>query len=204
MSITTLIFDLGNVILTNDWHYNCPEKFKEYSDFFGLSYDDMERGWNAYWPQFNIGKITEDEFWKGFLQTAGAEKIDIKQAQKFWRKHQRPIKDMLNLLKKLKKHYRETALTTISKEWLDYKKEKYALDAYFEMIVSSGYSGLAKPRSQIYELIIQKLNVKPEECLFIDDAEENLLPAQQLGMKTIHFIGQKNLEEKLRELKIVF
>ena len=44
MGITTIVFDLGNVVLTNDWHYDCPEKFYAYSDYFGIGYDDMERG----------------------------------------------------------------------------------------------------------------------------------------------------------------
>lgn len=82
MKITTIIFDLGNVVLTNDWHYDCPEKFQAYSDHFGITYDDMEKGWNAFWPQFCIGKITEDKFWRGFLETAGTKKIDIEQAKK--------------------------------------------------------------------------------------------------------------------------
>ncbi|MFH0837160.1 MAG: hypothetical protein V1870_03455 [Candidatus Aenigmatarchaeota archaeon] len=41
MKITTIIFDLGNVVLTNDWHYDCPEKDDEFTNCFGISNDDM-------------------------------------------------------------------------------------------------------------------------------------------------------------------
>lgn len=91
MVINTLIFDLGNVVLTNDWHYSCPEKFKAYSDYFNIDCNDMERGWNAFWTQFCIGEISENDFWNGFLTTAGSNKIDIKQAKKLWRKYQQNI-----------------------------------------------------------------------------------------------------------------
>lgn len=204
MAITTLIFDLGNVVLTNDWHYDCPEKFQAYSDYFSITYDDMERGWNAFWPQFCIGEITEDEFWSGFLKTAGAKKMDINQAKKLWRDYQKQIQNMLDLLGKLKEHYRLAALTTISKEWLDYKREKYNLDSYFEVIVSSGYSGLAKPDPKIYRTFLKKLNVKPQECLFIDDSQRTLPPAEDLGIKTILFSGQSDLEKSLKKLGIKY
>jgi len=204
MTITTLIFDLGNVVLTNDWHYNCPKKFQAYSDYFGITYDDMERGWNAFWPQFCTGKITEDEFWNGFLKTAGTKKIDIMQAKKLWREYQKPIENMLYLLGRLKQHYRLAALATISREWLDYKREKHNLDSYFEVTVSSGYSGLAKPDPNIYRMVLEKLNVKPEECLFIDDSRRTLPPAEKLGMKTMLFSGQSDLEKNLKELGIKY
>lgn len=75
MNITTLIFDLGNVVITNDWHYDCPEKDDEFSNYFGITEDDMERGWDAFWPKFSVGKMSENDFWAGFLKTAGAKKI---------------------------------------------------------------------------------------------------------------------------------
>jgi FMN phosphatase YigB (HAD superfamily) len=121
IEITHIVFDLGNVVLTNDWHYESPKKFEEYQSYFDISSDDMERGWDAFWPQFSLGRITEEEFWTGFLQTAGVKNIDVEYAKKLWRKYQTPIEGMLVLLEKLKKHYTLAALTTISKEWLDYK-----------------------------------------------------------------------------------
>lgn len=109
---------------------------------------------------------------------------------------------MLDLLEKLKRKYKLAALTTISREWLDYKKAKYNLDSYFELIISSGYSGFKKPNLEIYRIILEKLNKKPEECLFIDDSLEALLPAKKLGIKTILFSGQSDLEKNLKKLKI--
>ncbi len=204
MHLKIIIFDLGNVILTNDWHHDYSEQYDTYSDSFGISYDDMERGWKAAWPQFHIGQITEEEFWAKFLRTAGAKNIDIELAKKLWRRYQKPIENMLDFLFKLKQHYKLAALANISKEWLDYKREKYNLDSYFNVIVSSGYSGIAKPDRRIYELALQKLGVRPEECLFIDDSEKNVAIAQKLGIPTVIFQGQKDIESKFRKLGILF
>lgn len=204
MTIKIIIFDLGNVVLTNDWHYECPEKFQEYTGYFGITYDDMEEGWKAYWPDFSRGKSSEDEFWKGFLGAAGAKKIDIEYAKKLYRKYQKPIENMLSLLERLKQNYRLAALTTISKEWLDFKRKGFALDNLFEAYVSSGYSGLKKSDPQIYDLILEKIGVKAEECIFIDDKKGNLAQAKKKGMELILFLNQKKLERRLHELNIEF
>ncbi len=201
-----IIFDLGNVILTDDdvWYHGDSEQYDVYTASFSISPDDMKRGWNAAWPQFRIGQITEDEFWTIFLKTAGTRVIDIERAKELWRKCQKPIESMLDLLSKLKPHYELAALTNTSKEWFDFKRGKYKLDDYFRVMVSSAYSGLAKPDERIYELTLRGLGAKPEECLFVDDTERNVAVAREVGMMTILFRGQEDLEGKLRKLGIVF
>ena len=117
--IKVIIFDFGNVVLTNDWNYVDEMKDAEYADYFGVSIDALRAGWKANWPDFFIGKTSEDEFWKGFLDTAGSEKKDIEYAKFLWRKYQKPKDGMLELLRKLKQNYRLAGLPNIGKEWLD-------------------------------------------------------------------------------------
>ena len=201
--ITTLIFDLGAVVLSNDWHYDCQEKFDDFTETFEIDYDDMERGWENHAHDYVKGKMTEEEFWERFLKTAGAKKIDIELAKKIYRKYQMENDNMLDLLKRLRK-YRLASLTTIGKEWLEFKREKFKVDNYFEVIVSSPEFGMRKPNPRIYEITLEKLKVLGEECVFIDNKQHLLPPAEKLGMKTIHFINRKDCEEKLRELGIEF
>lgn len=204
METTHIIFDLGNVVLTNDWHYDCPEKFEAYASLFDITYDEMERGWNATWPLFRIGKISEEEFWDKFLRAAGAKVIDINKAKELWREYQQPIETMLGLLQKLKHFYHLSAITTISKEWLTYKTDKYQLDKLFDVIISSGNSGLVKPDPAIYKLLFDALKVSPVNCLFIDDNADCLIPAKNMGMQVLQFNSQGKLEEQLCELGIRF
>jgi hypothetical protein len=75
--IQVIFFDLGEVVFTNDWHYDCPEKFSAYSTYFGITYDQMEVGWKKAWPSYELGEISEDEFWRLFLTHAKSKTIDI-------------------------------------------------------------------------------------------------------------------------------
>lgn len=199
--ITTIIFDLGGVLLNNDWHDGNRDKFEEYENIFGVTYDDMERGWDKAWPDYQLGKMSEDKFWKIFLTEAGSNNIDIKKAKELWRKYVVENESMLSLVKILKeKGYKLAALTTISREWLDFKIDKYNFNEYFDTIVSSGYSGLAKPDTEIYKMVLDNLGVDGEECVFIDDSESTLPPASELGIKTILFRNKIETEEKLQKL----
>ena len=55
--------------------------------------------------------------------------------------------------------------------------------------------GCRKPEKEIYVKVLEKLNVKPQEILFVDDLNKNLEAAQSFGIKTEHSI---NSTEKLR------
>jgi len=203
MSIKCIIFDLGGVVLTNDWYY-CPKKDKEIFYHFGLTENDTGKAWNKYWPLYKIGKITEDQFWKRFLKKSKPQKINTDIIKKIYKKYQGQIENMPNLVKKLKKKYKVAALTNVGKEWLEYKLNKSGLNKTFDIVVSSCYSGVAKPDEKIYEILIEKLGLAPSLCVFIDDKESCLLPAKKIGLHTILFKNQNQLEEELKKMNVSF
>jgi len=57
----------------------------------------------------------------------------------------------------------------------------------FDALVWSFEHGMAKPDPAIYRLVLEKLNVRPDESLFLDDKLLNVEAAQTLGMKAIQF-----------------
>ena len=58
-------------------------------------------------------------------------------------------------------------------------------------VVSSSVK-LAKPEPAIYELLIRKYNLKPQECVFIDDRIDNVNAAKALGISGIVYPGSAN------------
>jgi len=200
-----LIFDLGGVVLTDDGLYARQGKESGFSEAFGISEEAMESAWDVAWPEYRVGKITEEEFWNDYLTAAGATNPDVEKAKKLWRSNQKVIEKMpAEILARLKPENRLAALTNISKEWLDYKREEFGLDNYFETIISSGYAGVGKPKSEIYDLTLQELGIKGYEGTFIDNLERNLAPARRLNMNTILFTGQSALERELESRGVKF
>ncbi len=59
---------------------------------------------------------------------------------------------------------------------------------------------LLKPDRDIYQAFCDKFGVKAEECIFIDDKEENIRGAQQYGMQGIVFRNAQQLRQALMPL----
>ena len=63
------------------------------------------------------------------------------------------------------------------------------VDEIFEIVVDSGFVGIRKPEPEIYELTLERLGggIGVAECLFVDDVEDNIATARELGMTAVHF-----------------
>lgn len=89
-----------------------------------------------------------------------------------------------NILPDLKKKYSLAIINNgnaLAQNYWD-KRFDYSI---FDFFVNSAIIGIRKPSPQIYLFACKKLNVKPQECLFMDNKEEYIKTAKTLGMKTI-------------------
>jgi putative hydrolase of the HAD superfamily len=72
--------------------------------------------------------------------------------------------------------------------------------ALFEEIIESSVVGVRKPEPRFYEIACERLGVRPEECVFLDDLGINLKPAKAMGMQTIKVVDPANA---LAELEMI-
>ncbi len=70
----------------------------------------------------------------------------------------------------------------------------------FSPIVISADVGTSKPRPEIYKILLDRIKLNPEECLFIDDRPENLKTADSLGIQTLRVRRPKTAVLEIREL----
>lgn len=63
--------------------------------------------------------------------------------------------------------------------------EVAAIMARFEHVIESSKAGVRKPDPRIYQMMCEKLEVEPGECIYLDDLGINCKPAAQLGMRAI-------------------
>ncbi|MHB1130262.1 MAG: HAD-IA family hydrolase, partial [Ilumatobacteraceae bacterium] len=57
--------------------------------------------------------------------------------------------------------------------------------ARFDAVIESSMIGVRKPEPRFYEIACETINVKPHECVFLDDLGINLKSAAAMGMTTI-------------------
>ncbi|XP_018118918.1 acyl-CoA dehydrogenase family member 10 isoform X1 [Xenopus laevis] len=69
----------------------------------------------------------------------------------------------------------------------------------FDVIVESCIEGVCKPDPQIYQLCVERLSVQPRDSIFLDDLEQNIRAAAQLGFSTIKVDDPREALEQLEK-----
>lgn len=194
--IKALIFDIGGVTVLPG---GTKELRKEYSKVLNINFQKFNYVWYKNRIPLRDGKINIKKFWDNVLMDLNKD-YDIKKLNKIMYKHGKANKDILNFIKFNKKKYKIAALTNNIKEWFSSHKKRFKLNKYFDVIITSFDTGLAKPNKKIYFLILKKLKLKPNECLFIDDYHKNINTAKKLGMKTILYRNFKQFKTDFNKI----
>lgn len=194
--ITTVIFDLSEVYLHG---FLGVEKYLLANHQLSVTNEALQI--EELGKLFN-GKITEDEFWSSIREKL-SWKIGNQQLKNAVRDNFTEIEGTRKIIEGLKKNGYSLGLLSIhAREWIEYCENKFNYHKLFDQIVYSFDEGISKPEQRAYELILEKLEAKPEESLFIDDSERNLQAAERLGITTVLFQNAEQLKEDLRQLKI--
>lgn len=137
----------------------------------------------ANWIEASKGLITSEEF----LYSVGL-RGDLAAMQKEYLDTLHLNDGIFKAVEFLRTKQVSTALlSNDTREWNEYLRGKFDLDKLFDVKIVSGEVGLRKPMPEIYLLAVEKLGVKPEDCVFVDDQDRNLIAAQALGIKTVSF-----------------
>ena len=79
------------------------------------------------------------------------------------------------------------------------------LDKYLEFIISNQDVKKPKPDPEIYITAMKKLNMKPQECLIIEDNENGIRAAlaskgHLLAVKNVNEVNWQNISNKIHEI----
>jgi len=198
--ITTFLFDLGGVLLTNAWDHVEREQALRH---FQLDVDEFNPRHEAIVERFERGDVSLDEYLDRtvFYSPRNFTREDFKQVMYSL---SRPHEDSLRVARYLAAsgRYLMATINNESAELNRYRIDTFHLRDVFKLFVSSCYVRLRKPDSAIYQLAVDLTQKKPEECCFIDDRTENLEPAASLGMKTIQMQSAAQLRQQLEDLGV--
>ena len=96
--------------------------------------------------------------------------------------------------------YRLYGLTNWSAETMPIAKRKFTFMNGFDGVVVSGEEGIKKPDPKIFQLLLDRYNLRPEETVFFDDHIENIIAARELGIHGILFKDAAQAEHDLNLL----
>lgn len=134
------------------------------------------------WFKADVGELTSLEVWESLGFKGDIEKIEKDYLDTI------EINDgFLDFVSSVSKHYKMAIISNDSSRWSKYIREKFDINKYFEVINISGDLKIQKPDERIFQLTIEQLDCKAEECLYVDDREGNLEVASKVGMHAVLF-----------------
>lgn len=152
-----------------------------------------------------VGKMSEDEYVTEFLNRTKWN-ISVKDFEKIMRKVlDKKIPGTIDVLRKIKNtgKYKLVLLSDNVKEWIDYVLKTNDDLKIFDYMFFSYELETIKENSITFVRVLDKLNAKPEEVIFIDDLISNINVAESVGIKGIQFLNANQLEEDLKSNNIL-
>lgn len=194
MMVRGVIFDFGGVFTTSpvenflayEREHGLPEKF-----IGGVIKQNHHE--NA-WARFERSEIDFDEFNNLFANETRAAGHEVSGATLVSLLALKLRPEMIDALSAVKAAGFRTGCITnnlpkidSSAMLADKSKTERAKEvlALFDHVIESSKVGVRKPEPRIYEMMCERLDLQPQECIFLDDLGINLKPARAMGMATI-------------------
>jgi glucose-1-phosphatase len=199
-----LIFDLGGVLVSDATIYHKDNlcDFSSVLDLAKVNQNDAKKLWIKYWHDMKLGYKDINDFWNEFNFLIQSEK----NLNEIIQKYEDCIiidNEMLKFILNLKRNYKLYALANVSRSGINLKIKKFSLNKIFEKIYCSANLNMAKPNLNIFEYVINDLNINPKNIIFIDNQIENVNAALSLGINSIHYKNLNQLKNDLLKFKIL-
>ena len=216
-NVRVIISDFGGV-LTNP----LEEAFLAYQEESGIALEELGKAMftigerDGENPLYSLekGDVSEAKFIADMQEQLSlqlGDHVDFTNFSDSYFNHLRPNQPFLDYLFEYKVAGGRLALLTNNvKEWEPRWKAMLPIDELFEAIVDSGFEGTRKPEPRIYELTYERIvaldglgDVKPEECVLVDDIEINCDAAREYGFQAVRYhVGHDEVIDQLRQMTI--
>ncbi|RKD34977.1 HAD-IA family hydrolase [Lacrimispora algidixylanolytica] len=181
--ITVILFDFDGVLTIDKTGSESITKY--ISSNSNVPLDVVEACYYRYNQDLLCGKITHRDMWKSFCDEIG-HALDYNILIDSF-KNTKLDRDMITLVKELKHRYTIGMVTDNKVDRIETILEFNNLNKYFDVVSISARLHSGKEANYIFNDTLKKLNVLPEQCVFIDNTENNLVIPKQMGFRTLLF-----------------
>jgi epoxide hydrolase-like predicted phosphatase len=192
-----VLFDFGGVLTTPVW-----DSFAAFCRTEGLAPDAVKKLFKtdpealADLRKLETGEMSEYDFEAVFGRRLGLADPDGLIDSMF--SGMQPEPAMVEAVRQIRRSGVKTGL--LSNSWSTDHYDRELLMELFDVTVISAEVRMHKPQPQIYRLAAKRLEVTPEECLFVDDLKENCDGAETVGMTAIRHRSAPETIVRLTEL----
>ena len=198
--ISTVISDLGKVVL---WFDNTIF-YRKMTAYSSNSVDEMRaivHGDFTFIELFDEGALSPEQFYESAVSLLGA-RVGYNEFVAAYVDVFSRNQPAIDLLKGLKGRYKLVLLSNTDPLRFGFVRERFPDIFFFDEYVLSYEVKALKPGPEIYKEALRRAAAPPSACVFIDDMEENIAGAAALGIRTIHYRPNTDLEKSLLSLGV--
>ena len=193
---TGLLIDWGGVLTTNlfaSFHAYCLRAEIDPKELRGRFSSDPQG--RELLIALEKGELAEGDFERRFATLLGVEPAGLIDGL-FSGVH--PDVAMVDAVRSAHAQGVRTAL--VSNSWGVHRYPHDMFSELFDGVVISGEEGIRKPSRRMYELGAERAGAPAESCVYVDDLAFNLVPAEKLGMATVHHTSADSTIPELERL----
>ena len=183
----TIVFDFFGVICSEVAPFVLPKYMTE---------EDAVRYKATIVQDADLGFITQTEMFEKLAEIARAP---AEQLENEFRSYVKIDPETVALIEALRNKYRVALLTNAIIPFVWQIMERHDLKRLFETILVSAEEHLAKPDPIFYSRLLDKMGIKAEDAVFLDDNPANIAGAEKVGMKGILFTSAAQARRELKE-----
>ncbi|MDP4030863.1 MAG: HAD family phosphatase [Candidatus Beckwithbacteria bacterium] len=191
--IKAVVFDAGGVI--TEWR----QTIDAFLDELGVDFASFQKATEPDELLVYKGLMKTEDYYQRTMKRLGREEKWARLTEIIPANFTR-IEATFNLLEELQGKVRLAMLTNAYDDSVDELDTKVNHKKYFELIIDSSVVGMMKPDKEIYLLTCQKLQLKPSQCLFVDDDLKNVEAAIKLGFNTVYFTEPEESVKLIRKI----
>ena len=185
MTIQAVIFDFGGVLIRSQ----DESGRRKWEANLGLAEGELAAivfGCDAS-VRATVGDLSSEEVWQHVAERFGLDAAQLRELQHdFWSGDVFDA-ELAQFLRDLRPRYKTAILSNAWPNARDLFTNHFGLGSAVDAMIISAEERLAKPDPRIYRVAVERLGVAFHEAVFVDDMEENVESARQLGMKGVHF-----------------
>lgn len=185
MAIRAIVFDIGGVLEITP-RTGWVEKWEK---LLQLKPGGLSELMHSVWRDGSIGRISEEEVEKSTAEILGLDQAQLDAFMyDLWEEYLGELNvELTAYFAGLRPRYRTAIISNSFVGAREKEQELYGLGDLCDVIIYSHEVGLEKPDRRIFELTCERLGVQPAEVIFLDDVEQHVAAARELGIHAILF-----------------
>lgn len=198
--LDTVILDIGNVLVDFCWE-ECLRRL-HFSEEIEKKITDCTTGSLKKWQLQDRGNYDYEELVDLFLEGDHSLEWELRQFLDHWNELAVEYDYAYDWVKRFKDQgYLVYLLSNYGRYAYDMTSPNFSFLPLIDGAVISYQVNLVKPEQKIYEYLLRKYGIKPENAVFFDDRQENVEAAVRLGIHGIEFHNPKQAYEEFMKLK---